>query len=423
MSDQVQSPRAEALLKNVDFLKLWGGQGVSQVGSGISSLAVPLLAIQLLNVDAFHMGLLKAVQELPVLVFGLVIGVWVDRFRRRPLLIGSDLGRGLLLAAIAAAGALGVLRFEALLLAVFLIGCLRLVYETANVSFLLTVVSRTDLIEANGKLEATRRFTLTTGPGLAGAIIQALSAPIAIVLDVASFVVSATAVALIRSPEAAASRPKRTNTWEEARQGLSFLLGHHLLRPLAGCAATVNLFNNVRFAVALLFLTTQLGQGAFAIGLLLAANGSASVLGAVVARRATTRAGLGSAMTVAILVMGAGVLLIPLAGSVPFPLPLLIAGEALSGLGITVFNVNYLSVRQLVTPDDLLGRTTATLRFFIWGTIPIGAMTGGILGSSFGLPATLFVAGLGVCASSLWLVTSRVRFLTPRLSLEQVAFT
>lgn len=273
------------LWRHPDFLKLWAGQTISLCGSQITLVALPLVAVLTLHASPAQMGLLRAFQTAPALLIGLFAGAWVDRVRRRPLLVGADLGRAALLGLIPLAAALGALRMPTLYAVGFAIGVLTLCFDVAYFSFLPSLVRRDQLVEGNSKLEVSFSVASIGGPGLAGALVQLVSAPLAILLDAASFLLSALALALIRRDEAPAPRAGRRPIRREIGEGLRAVGGDPILLALAALPATINLVNGLTVTVSFLYLTGKLGFTPAVIGGVLTATGPGFLLGAILAGR------------------------------------------------------------------------------------------------------------------------------------------
>lgn len=400
------------LWRHTGFLKLWASWTVSILGDEVTQLALPIAAALTLDATPAQMGLLGAAGTVPFLLVGLPAGVWVDRRRRRPVLVATDIGRALLLVTIPLAALLDMLTIEHLIAVAFAGGFLNVFSAVAAFSVLPSIVARKDLLEANSKLESSQAVLRVGAPGLAGALIQAVTAPVAIAIDAVSFVASGALVANIRTPEPEPDASVRTGRMlPQIKEGAAVILRNPLLRPVVLASATSVLFADMLFTVYILFLTRDLGYGPAAIGLLFAAGGVASVLSALVAARFTHRIGLGRALGAAMGFRLLGRMLLPLAAG-PLALPVLIAGHALFAFGDPLWNINQVSLRQAVTPDHLLGRMTATVRFIVWGMMPVGALVGGLLGELIGLRATMLIGASGSGLALLWLLFSPVIALT-----------
>jgi predicted MFS family arabinose efflux permease len=410
--------------RNRDFLKLWAGQSVSLVGSQITRLALPLAAVLTLHANAAQMGFLGAALLAPYLLLGLFAGVWVDRLRRRPILIAADVGRAVLLATIPVLAVSGALRIEHLYAIGFLFGTLELFFEVAYQSFVPRIVERDQLTQGNSMLELSDSAAQVAGPGLAGMLVQLLTAPVAIIVDAASFVVSAVTLVLIRTPEAPHQADRPLNVWAELREGLVLVVGHPWLRAIAGCTATLNFSANLLMTVYILYVTSQLGLKPAVIGAIFAVGGASTILGTMLAGPASRRLGVGPALLAASLVIGVAGLLIPLAGGPGLlAIALLIGTQVLWGLSRPVFDINQLSLRQAMTADRFQGRVNASMLFIVWGVIPFGSLLGGALGSTIGLRGTIAVGAVGMLLAVLWMIFSPIRDLRtlPRVSEEAAA--
>lgn len=401
------SDRTPTLWHHADFMKLWVGQTISLFGSALSRLALPLIAAITLNATPAEMGLLAAIGMAPSLVVGLFAGVWVDRSRRRTWLIAGDIGRALLLATLPAAALLGVLSMMQLYVVGFLGGAFTVCFDVAARSYLPTVIDRRQLVEGNGKLELSGSLTAVAGPSLAGVIIQAITAPMAVVLDACSYLASALCVCLIRRREEA-PQMVRAPMVAQVREGLGVVFGNPVLRAFAGCLATSNLTSEAFFALYILFGTRELGLNAAALGLVYGIGASGALVGAVLAPGVAARLGVGRAVIIGAWLGSLEVL--PVVFATPrLAVPLLLLSSLLGNFGWVLYNVNATSVRQAVTPLALQGRMNATLHFIVSGMLPLGALAGGALGEVLGLRETITLAAVGSLLSGLWVVCSPVR--------------
>ncbi|HEY0584241.1 MAG TPA: MFS transporter, partial [Chloroflexota bacterium] len=319
--------RFGGLWRHPDFVKLWTGHTISRFGSEISNLAIPLTAALVLNASAFQMGLLGTFEFAPFLLLSLFAGVWVDRVRRLPILIVADVGRFVLLGSIPVAAFFGVLRIEQLFVVGLLTGVLTVFFDVADQSYLPVLVSREHLVEGNRKLEMSRSVAAIVGPGTAGALVQLVTAPIAVAVDAVSFLASAICLLFIHAPEPQpepqpehhADRPG--SIWAELREGLAVVLGNPLLRSIAGCTGTANLFQNAMMTVYVLYLTRDLDLGPAVVGIIFAVGGPGALLGALVAGRIAQRFGLGATIIGSSTVAALATLLVPLASG---PTPVVI---------------------------------------------------------------------------------------------------
>ncbi|MBA3533625.1 MAG: MFS transporter [Ardenticatenales bacterium] len=400
-----------SLWKHADFLKLWIGQTISLFGSQITFLALALVAVEQLNASPAQMGLLAALATLPNLLIAPVVGVWVDRLHRRPLLIGADIGRALLLATIPVAALLGQLRIEQLYLVTLLSGTFSLLFNVAEEALLPSLLRREQLVEGNSRLALSTALSDIAGPALAGSLVQLLTAPVAIVVDAFSFLLSALFLGAIRTPESAPPpADEHPPVWKAAREGLHLVLRHPLLRPMVAESATREFCGGMYDALLILYLTRELQLPPAAIGLVYAVGSLSGLTATLLAPRATQRVGPGPAMVVSSLLIGLGWLFVPLASGGPLLAFVMIAfGAVLFGVGNTTNNIVASSLSQSVTPDDMLGRVNASQTFLVGGMLPIGSLVAGGLATLFGLRPVLLVAGLGLSSAFLWLFFSPIR--------------
>jgi MFS family permease len=396
------------LWRHGDFLRLWSAQTISQFGSQISQLALPLAAILVLDATAFEVALLGTVEFLPFLLFALPAGVWVDRLRRKPILVLGDLGRALALASIPLMYALDALTIWQMYAVGFVAGVCTVFFDVAYQSYLPSLIERSHLVEGNSKLEISRSGAQLAGPGLAGTLVGAITAPYAILLDAISFIGSAALVFRIRSAETVPAPTEKPSMRRELMEGLRYLLGHRFWRPLAITVAVSNFFNTLAFSIFLVYAVRELDLSAEVIGLVLAVANVGWLAGAVSASRLSARLGVGTTLVGAAVLFGPSLLLVPLAPQSQ-PIPFLVAGLILATFGGIVFNVTGISFQQAVTPDRMLGRLNASRRFIVWGVIPLGSLAGGTLASQIGLRETLFVGAIGGSLAFLPLLLSPVR--------------
>ncbi|HSX22923.1 MAG TPA: MFS transporter [Gaiellaceae bacterium] len=406
---------AGPLWKNGDFLLFWGAQSVSRVGSQVSGLALPLAAIFVRHATTFQVAALNVVDILPWVLFSLPAGVWVDRLRRRPLMIAADWGRAVALGSIPVVYAFGGLTLAQLYVVGFVTGTLTVAFDVSYQSYLPALVERDELGDANSKLEVSSSGAQVAGPGLAGVLVGAITAPYAIAVDAASFVASALFMSAIRRveelPETLAATRQRMRT--EIADGLRFVIGHPIMRPFLIFVAWSNFFANVLFSIFLVFAVRDLHLHAATIGVMFSLGSIGTLLGALTATRAARRFGIGPAMISFAALSGFALLLIPLARG-GYAIPFIVAAQFILGLCAIGINVNGISLIQAITPDRMLGRTNASRRFVVWGVMPFGGLLGGLLGSTIGLRPTLWVGAVGCALAFLPLLPSpiwRVRVL------------
>jgi MFS family permease len=399
-----------SLIHHRDFRLLWAGDTISQLGTQVTVLALPLLAVTTLHASPFQVGLLTTFEFASFLLVGLPAGAWVDRMRRRYVLIAGDIGRALLLGSLPLAAWLDVLSLPQLYAVALGTGLLTVFFDVAYQSYLPHLVGREHLVEGNAVLQASQSVSAVAGPTLGGFLVQALTAPYAVLVDAVSFLWSAGCVGAIRAREPRPERAPDRHLGREMKEGLAFVLGNRLLRAITACTATANLFTNVAMVVFVVLLAgaSGLDLSAGTIGLLFSASAVGGVIGAVVARRFAGWVGQGPALWISIAVGVPAILPMPFVQR-GWLLWLVAAGLVVWGATIVVYNITQVSFRQLLCPERLLGRMNATIRFAVWGTIPIGSLLGGILGATIGLRPTLWVAVIGSALAVLPVFLSPLR--------------
>jgi MFS family permease len=400
------------LWEHADFLKLWSGQSISEFGSQVSLLAIPLLAAIELHASPFEFSLLGVAGFVPFILFALPAGAWVDRLRRRPILLVGDGARALLLAVIPVLWATHTLRMWHLLVLQFVIGIFTVFFDVAYQSYLPSLVDREQLVEGNSKLQLTVSVAQVAGPSASGALVGAITAPYAILADAISFVVSTGFMLRIRHresvPDARAAGAPKPRLWSEAKEGLRWVVTHRWLRAIAACTATANFFGNMVFAILVLYLVRSLHFSSLEIGILFALGSCGSIIGALLATRIQRRVGVGPTIVAAAMLFALGGLAYPLAPQ-SFPLPALITGMAAASFGNVVYNITQVSLRQAITPERLQGRMNAGMRWIVWGTIPLGGITGGAIAQAFDLRLTLWIGSVGALAAILPVALTSVR--------------
>ena len=398
------------LWRQSDFLKLWSAETVSQFGTQISQLALPLAAIDVLHASAFEVATLTTVEFLPFLLVSLPAGVWVDRLPRRPILIAGDLARAGLLASIPIAYFFDALTIWQLYGVGFLVGIATVFFDVAYQSYLPSLVERRQIIDGNAKLEISRSAAQLGGPGVAGLLIGWLKAPAAILFDAVSFLGSALFIFSIRKAEISqADRAPRRKMRTELREGLSYVLRHPYLKNIAACTALFNFFGLMGFAILLVFARRELDLSPQAIGLAFTLSNIGPLLAALSAGKIFALIGVGRTIIVSSILGGPMFLVIPFAPHGHAALALLVPTMVVGGFMGVVYNIAQVSLRQAITPERIQGRMNSVMRFIVWGAIPLGSFTGGVLASVIGLKATLILGGGGCSLAFLPLLFSPVR--------------
>lgn len=346
-----------------------------------------------------------------MLLFALIAGVWVDRLRRRPVLIIADVGRFFLLCFIPLLFVLGLLRMEWLFVLAFLVGTLAIFFNVASPSYVPSLIPSPLLLEGNSKLELSRSMVLSLGPAFAGVLVQLVTAPIAIVADACSFLFSAASLVWIRTPETRIpDETTHRNLLRASQDGLRFLMGSPLLRAITSTYATLSLFNSLLEAIFVLYLIRDIGIQPALLGIIFALGSIGFIVGAFLCRRVTTWVGVGRVLWMAPLVIGISDGLLPLASLVSHSFALFLICFAQFGFGLArpLFSINQLSLRQTVTPENLQGRMNGSISLLTYGLPTIGALIGGALGQAIGLPQTLAIAAVGEMVSCIWISFSPV---------------
>jgi len=394
------------LWRHPDFLKLWAGETVSQFGSQVTLLAVPTVAILILHAGPFQVGVLSALEFLAFPTLGLIAGVYADRLRRRPIMISCDLGRLLALGTIPVAFAFGVLTLEQLYVVALLTGIFTVFFDVSYQSYLPALVDRPNLIEDNSKLEVTRSAAQVSGPAVAGLLIQWIGGARAVAIDAISFLASAIALATIRKPEPEpqpGTASGASGFIPEMREGIDVVFKSPILWRIASCTGTTNFGSNMIFgAVFLVFAYRDLHLSAGVVGIIFGISSIGGLVGAFLASWAARTLGLGTTLGVAIVVGGFAELATPLA-LIGAPVIVLSTLGLIANVTIPVYNINQVSLRQSITPDRVQGRMNATMRTIVWGTIPLGAFFGGILGTAIGVVNTILLGGAISALAAIWI--------------------
>jgi MFS family permease len=419
-------PQPTGLWRHRDFIKLFAGQTVSTFGSMLTRIALPLTALLALDSSPLEQGFLQAIQAAPVLVTGLFVGVWVDRLRRRPVMIAADLARAILLLTIpvsAFAGALtmGQLYFVAAATAVF-----TTLFDAAYPAYLPSLVGRENIVEGNAKLAAGASVSEMGGFAAAGALVQFLSGPLALLVDAVTFIVSALSLNWIRKPEPKPQpRALRESAIKEALEGLTVVWRDPTLRALVACSTTIRLAGGAFGAMYMLFAVRDLGLSPTAAGVIAGCGGLGSLAGSMLAEPTLRRLGAKATLIVGFALGGAFQGLVPLAHGTAFVAGLFLLGAQVIGDGLmTIAFVNDVSLRQSLVPDRLLGRVSATANVLGVVAMPVGALAGGVIGQLASPRAALAAASVCFSLAALWVVAAPIRTqATHGLSAEREVIT
>ena len=399
-----------ALLREHNFRNFWFGQTISVFGDQITLLALPIVAVLVLDADPAQMGLLTAVGLLPHLLFSLPAGVWLDRVRRRRrLMVVSDLMRAAVIAVVPLAFVLDVLSIELLFVLTFIVGTVAVFFDLAWLTMVSAVARRDQLVEANSLLNASRSVSAVGGPAIGGVLIQILTAPVALLADALSYLASALFLTRVRVPDQPVEHEPGTIR-EQLVEGMSFLVRDPIMRPSVFAIATVNLFNYGFQGLFILFATRHLGLDPGVLGVALGAGAIGAVVGAVVAAPLGRRIGIGPGYIVGLILFPAAAIVIPLAQGLPFAaiVVILVVAEFVGGFGVMILDINGGSLLLARMPARIRGRAGGAFRFINMGIRPIGATLGGVLGSLIGVRETLLIVTVAQLLGLLWLIGSPI---------------
>jgi MFS family permease len=396
---------------SASFRRLWVSLTVTSFGAQITNLALPLTAALLLNATPMQMGILVALETLPFALVSLHAGVLLDRVRKLPVIIAADVGRGIALLAIPCTAWFGVLSIDVLFAVGFLCGMQNVVGGAAYQVLLAQMAGRKRLVEANAKVTLGETSAALVGPGIAGGLISALTAPFAIALDAMTFFASAVMLRKIKARNDLARNGDHRGVWREIGEGVKLVWGNRTLWGLAWLAGAWQFLHHMQVAVLILFATRDLGLSAGAIGLSYVCGGAGCVLASALAERLSARLGVGPVIVHGLILSAFGWQAYGLIGGPPWLATLLLGLAMLVfDFGAILYSINYLALRQAITPDRLLGRMTATMRFFTVAVAPLGSLAGGALASQIGLRSTMLAVGvLGLMLSAAAVLWSPVR--------------
>jgi len=400
------------LLREREFRSFWLGQSISLLGDQISYIALPLVAVLVLDAGPAQMGYLGAAALIPHLLLSLPAGVWLDRVaQRRRILISCDLARAAVLATVPIAYGFDALTLGQLYVVAFIAGCFAVFFDLSYPTVFVSVTPRERFIEGNSLIHGSRSFSYVAGPSLGGLLVQAFSAPFAILADAVSYLFSAFFLGQVRAPEAPVENVVGGMRARVA-EGLRFIGRNEIFRPALCATATLNFFNYAFAALFILYASRTLGIEAGTLGLIMGAGAVGGIIGASVAGRVARSLGVGRAFILGCVLFPAPLVLVPLAdGPRPLIIGMLLASEFFSGMGVMILDINGGSIFYALTPDRLRSRAQGAYTFVNWGIRPIGSLVGGALGAWIGVQTTLWVTAIGAIAGALWLLPSPVPLL------------
>ncbi|MFE9135587.1 MFS transporter [Streptomyces sp. NPDC007355] len=396
--------RVPALLRERSFRRYWTGQTVSLAGDQISLMAIPLAAVLVLGADAAAMGWLKAVELLPALLLNLPLGAWADRqSNRRRAMIMADLGRAALVLTLPVAHALDALTLTQLYVVAFGLGALTVLFEVCNATLFVALVPPGRYVQANALVNGSRSTAWLAGPGIGGLLVQFLTAPFALLADALTYLVSAGYLARIKPVEPAPAPVAKGHCTE----GMRWVLRDRSMRALFAASGTVQFFNYMFHTLFVLYVTIELGIGAGLLGLILGAGAVGGLLGALCSGAVVRRIGIGGSLVAGFLGFTLPLLLIPLAeGPLPLVVAVLFLAEFLSCVGVMLVDIAAGSFQMALIPDAVRARVMGAFRTLNHGFRPIGALVGGLLGTTIGLRPTLWIATVGAVFAVLWVLPS-----------------
>jgi MFS family permease len=407
-SGQAAQPRG--VFANPDFTRLWAGQTVSLIGTQVTQFTMPLVAVLTLNATVFEVGVLNSLRFVPVLLLSVFAGVWLDRRKRRPVLIVCALGNAVLIGLVPVAAATGQLSIGLLYAVNGLVGTLNMIFDVGALSYVPFLVERDRLSEANARLQVSSAVAGISGPGLAGLLVGLITAPVTLTVDAVSYLASAIGlISVTRREPDPEPVPPGFSVRGSIVEGFQTVFGSPLLSSLITQSTALNLFFGSFITIFVVYAVRTVHLSTLELGIVIGASAVGGLAGALLATRARKALGYGKAMAVATIGVSAAplLLLVPRHASVPTVI-IMVAAQLGYGSSISAFNVNAITLRQVVTPTRLLARMNATYRMLIWGAPPVGAVAGGLLGSAVGLRAAVVISLIAMTSPILWIFFSPV---------------
>ena len=404
IDDAPPAPKG-SLWHDRNFLTMWSGQALSQFGEQISMLAIPVLAVVLLNATEFQVGVLEAASVAAFLVVGLPAGAWIDRMRKRHVMIWADLVRALALATIPVLWELGMLQIWHLFVVALIIGVATVFFDVSYQSIIPSLVRSGQIAEANGKLETTSQLAHLAGPAIAGWLIGLFTAPVAMIVTAVTYLTSFTALTLTKDHEQRRAPEDHAPLRTEIAEGLRWVFGNPYLRRIVGTTSTSNLFNTISGTMLPLFLLRELGFTPATMGVILSLGAIGGLLGAMATPRVVRWIGEARAIPASAIAFSVICMFLPLAATIPeFAFPLLVVQGFVMSFTVLVYNITQVTFRQRITPPRLLGRMNASIRFVVWGVMPLAALASGGLGTWLGVVPTMWIGAIGQLGSAAFVV-------------------
>ena len=407
-SGQAAQPRG--VFANPDFTRLWAGQTVSLIGTQVTQFTMPLVAVLTLRATVFEVGVLNSLRFVPVLLLSVFAGVWLDRRKRRPVLIVCALGNAVLIGLVPVAAATGQLSIGLLYAVNGLVGTLNMIFDVGALSYVPFLVERERLPEANARLQVSSAVAGISGPGLAGLLVGLITAPVTLTVDAVSYLASAIGlISVTRREPDPEPVPPGFSVRASIAEGFQTVFGSPLLRSLITQSTALNLFFGSFITIFVVYAVRTVHLSTLELGIVIGASAVGGLAGALLATKARKALGYGKAMAVTTIGVSAAplLLLVPRHASVPTVI-IMVAAQLGYGASMAAFNVNAITLRQVVTPTRLLARMNATYRMLIWGAPPVGAVAGGLLGSAVGLRAAVVISLIAMTSPILWIFFSPV---------------
>lgn len=396
--DGAASAARKPLWRDPSFLTFWAGQAISQLGTRTGGLALSVLAVSVLRATEADVGILNAASMAAFLLVGLPAGAWVDRWLKRRVMIISDVVRAAAMLVVPVLWALGLLQLWHLFIVAAFVGLATVFFDVAYQSFVPFLVSSREVADANAKLETTAQVAQIGGPALGGGLLSVISAPVLFLAQSVGYAASAIFLSLTRDHEPAADRAERQPLVTEIKEGLSFVLRHRLLRRIVACTAGINLFTWIAYTLFPILVLRQLDLGPAGLGVIFSVGSVGGLLGAMMVPRMARLVGEGTLIPLSAAISALFVFLIPVSALVPdkwLSLALLIVSEAGSSFFVLAYNIMQVSMRQRICPPRLLGRMNASVRFVVYGVMPLSALVAGGLGEWLGVVPSMWISAVG----------------------------
>lgn len=384
-----------SLWRDRNFLTMWSGQAFSQFGAQITEMAGPVLAVLLLNATEFEVGVLTAANVAAFLVVGLPAGAWIDRMRKRHVMIWADAVRAVTLGMVPLLWVLGVLQIWHLVVVALIMGIATVFFDVSYQSIIPSLVRPGQIAEANGKLQSSEQIAGLAGPALGGALIGILAAPLAIVVTVGTYLASFVALLFTRDREVRRAPEDHQPIGKEIGEGLRWVFGNPLLRRIVATTGFANLFGTISMTLLPIFLLRVLELTPVQMGVIFSLGAVGGLVGAIATPHIVKRVGEARTLPISVIGFSLAPLLLPVATLVPqIAFPFLVVQFFLMSFTVLLYNITQVTFRQRITPPRLLGRMNASIRFCVWGVMPIAALVAGALGTWIGVVPTMWIAAV-----------------------------